>query len=1081
MARVHTAHGIGEIIQTETVRGRTSHLVEGAGFRAWVPATGCRTASDINESNSTTLPYDPTPQYPTDMWSNQATILPGDQEIDAEDRLSASDSLDFDSRREHTYPGPDPALFAGRTAMAWQDWADKVQHLDGGNTGIYYVNHGGPKSEDSQLAYTVGPDEIDVHGLYTHPEYRQDGVAESFLRRLHDDHPDLKINPGRMSPDGRAFHDKMLEKEPTAKELVTARLAALQVGPWTDEDWEDAENYDPTDEYRGHPDSWDHEPTEQDYADWEARHRRKGGLDEEDERGRTAAGRHRVEDFRGPISPGDDAGIARNPYTGDTETGRFVGNPEGRGHWDRKDRTRFDDEGDWFSRHLPGYSSLVDAGSTRESNLDPKYATWMLSAARTADDDSISRFRRDPIGEINRLGGIWSATSADDTIEEYGRLIQADRMLRESAWADVRAKANRLRSQGRIHVQHRQAGNIYATVDGDHGTYTTLVSSNGPGQSVGSWVCSCPWGMWAWKRKVSFVGRFCSHGYGAYQELRAGAPRDTKGRFASVTDDFQQYINDFRGGHIDQDGADTFIGMPDNNLTDAEVADLYDYVESNHTERADRPFGDPPAFPDGPLRTSPATLTPDLFRVPAPDASFLVDVEEDERATTGPDTVMSDKDWKTAAYVDALGTPYGPRIRRTADETTGEVVEDDEKNGGTVAPAEAPAAVDTTQPTTPAPGAPPKEEEPAMRGSFDPSMVTSIVAPIAQGVGSIADSLTGGSLASGIGGAVGSMVSGIGSGLGGFFTAAVDDDDDSEPDYEAYRQELLSLPEDVRKAWLTRTHASRRIASTDDDTYGYPPTDAEIEHLRGITDDAPLGHMDSHNDDVREIIDALREDGADASQIVASLHDDEGPVPDYDDIRYHQHASGSGPNPKDWSTTSEDAIALFDADGSHTDEDVTDLGDDYIIQHNSKYPPQKKAWKDGDADDPRTEAGLPPRKKSDGDRNFSENMGGPHPEEAAEEWAEGWDEYSQPAKKAAGRDSDVVRRFHASGAAEAINGPTRSDDDIAVQARKFLAKTAGRVYSVAEQEELVRESHPKGARNLPTEDDLRGTHYVDSL
>mgnify|MGYP000899214406 CR=1 FL=1 len=48
-------------------------------------------------------------------------------------------------------------------------------------------------------------------------------------------------------------------------------------------------------------------------------------------------GRHRVEDFRGP----NDGNLARNPYTGDTETGRFVGDPEGRGHWDRNDRTHF--------------------------------------------------------------------------------------------------------------------------------------------------------------------------------------------------------------------------------------------------------------------------------------------------------------------------------------------------------------------------------------------------------------------------------------------------------------------------------------------------------------------------------------------------------------------------------------------------------------------------------------------------------------------------------------------------------------------------------------------------------------------
>ena len=58
------------------------------------------------------------------------------------------------------------------------------------------------------------------------------------------------------------------------------------------------------------------------------------------------AAEHRVEDFRGPLSLGDDPGIARNPYTGDTETGRFTGNPEGHGHWDQGDRTNFADISD---------------------------------------------------------------------------------------------------------------------------------------------------------------------------------------------------------------------------------------------------------------------------------------------------------------------------------------------------------------------------------------------------------------------------------------------------------------------------------------------------------------------------------------------------------------------------------------------------------------------------------------------------------------------------------------------------------------------------------------------------------------
>ena len=76
--------------------------------------------------------------------------------------------------------------------------------------------------------------------------------------------------------------------------------------------------------------------------------------------------------------------------------------------------------------------------------------------------------------------------------------------------------------------------------------------------------------------------------------------------------------------------------------------------------------------------------------------------------------------------------------------------------------------------------------------------------------------------------------------------------------------------------------------------------------------------------------------------------------------------------------------------------------------------------------------------------------------------------------------NDVVRRFQASGGGALANdgGGNHSDDAIAGQARKFLAKTAGRVYSLAEQQALIEESHPQGTRNKPTDDDLAGTHYV---
>ena len=73
-----------------------------------------------------------------------------------------------------------------------------------------------------------------------------------------------------------------------------------------------------------------------------------------------------------------------------------------------------------------------------------------------------------------------------------------------------------------------------------------------------------------------------------------------------------------------------------------------------------------------------------------------------------------------------------------------------------------------------------------------------------------------------------------------------------------------------------------------------------------------------------------------------------------------------------------------------------------------------------------------------------------------------------------------MRQFQASGGgalnAPAGNGGSFSDDAIAKQAQRML-RTAGRVYSLAEQRELEQEEHHLGARNLDGLD-LSGTHYL---
>ena len=119
-----------------------------------------------------------------------------------------------------------------RLAMAWDDWKDKIIHDPPSydNQGDYTITHG--PGQNSVLMYSLnaeGPEDnsVFIDNLFTDPDFQRQGVAEAFFRRLHQDYPDRKINPGAMFPDGQAFHDRMLQKEPMARDLVTARRLFL--------------------------------------------------------------------------------------------------------------------------------------------------------------------------------------------------------------------------------------------------------------------------------------------------------------------------------------------------------------------------------------------------------------------------------------------------------------------------------------------------------------------------------------------------------------------------------------------------------------------------------------------------------------------------------------------------------------------------------------------------------------------------------------------------------------------------------------------------------------------------------------
>lgn len=98
--------------------------------------------------------------------------------------------------------------------------------------------------------------------------------------------------------------------------------------------------------------------------------------------------------------------------------------------------------------------------------------------------------------------------------------------VRTAAWSDVKSKARRLRREGQVFLTKLSRERVDAIVEGDHGTYSvTLLRENPDNMSVTSWICSCPWGQWAWDR-VFYYGRFCSHAaatlYASQSEVMRG-------------------------------------------------------------------------------------------------------------------------------------------------------------------------------------------------------------------------------------------------------------------------------------------------------------------------------------------------------------------------------------------------------------------------------------------------------------------------------------------------------------------------------------------------------------------------------
>ena len=590
MATVHTAYGPGEVVDQETIRGRTQYKVAGDGFEVWLDETklgGYSPPADIDFS----APHWEGHELDGDHMGDESYGAPSQDEIDEYrdprgqlDRGRMRTHEDYDGYAPHNGPlahhphGGDRMSFEGsqRTAtgdrLAWAPmdhdnsttlpYNPKPQHDAIGNPGddgtatIQPIHHIDPDERLHSSDSLTFDEEGDDYGDGPGPS--EELFAKSASPSLMVNHPMVRKMVDRFVPEQ---YKKFVEPALGAGQAATVNKGVQML------DGQVSQLVDAV----GPGDGW-------------------GDLI------RKRGDRH--EALLPAILPAV-AGAAARAAGGAAARGLASGAGGA-----LADAT--DDLGPG-----EGWGELVEKQSSyRPAGLGDRYID--LTASVDYWNDPVAQFRHDPDAYINRIGHIMDE-GLNPRFAEYMELVDGDRSIRTAAWKDVRKKALRLKREGHVTVKDMSPSSIMASVVGDHGTYDVTVlkgaSINGINSSqIANWHCACEWGRWAFRRKYTYVGRLCSHAYASYLTMQSSAMKG-KGRPR-------------RPGP-----ADTII--VDRPARDRE---LPSFVFASGRRTADA------------LQNGPERLTPDMVVNDTDDAHMFLDVTKDERDDTGPDDVVSEKD-----------------------------------------------------------------------------------------------------------------------------------------------------------------------------------------------------------------------------------------------------------------------------------------------------------------------------------------------------------------------------------------------------------------------------------------------------
>jgi hypothetical protein len=595
-------------------------------------------------------------------------------------------------------------------------------------------------------------------------------------------------------------------------------------------------------------------------------------------------------------------------------------------------------------------------GSTyRPAGLDDRYAYFELEAADL--DSPVAQFRHDPLGYLQICGYLWS--DGDESLEKYADhtyLCDVDKSYRTAAWSDVREKAMRLRKEGKVTINDIGEGRIYATVQGDHGTYDTMIVKGGSmggiggGQSITNWNCSCDWGRWAFKRQMTYIGRLCSHAYAAYLDMQSQdiTPAHFKnkqynpmGKHGAILDDYKSWLKD-NDQVPEAASVAAFLHTTDRDADTDEVDKLYDYISDNPEETPERKF-DIPYTNDPEVAFKQADFPGKgkmeqwfLQGEPQKYRDHRDKVEELRRY----DDESDDEHYRRVHHHFHGHPPREASNDWQDDLELGQLIDRHEEQYGHGQPWEAQpgphhqADLLHTRPRSLTPNlhAVPEGEEERWtdvtkddRETTGPEQIIkhfSSADTLRALHGGVSDDL---SMGTGVG-----MPDPTGSGAG-------------DP---AGQQSAPPLPG-------TTTTASVHYAD-DDSIKDYVNTGELLDRLRAISEKPAsddLQHMDARNDKLRGLVEKLMDQGVDASFVVAAR-----PDPDADGnfegesqpYWADEGFSGSGPDPKEW--YSDSAGYVDENERPHIQEDWADGDEGPITKYNDGRSKPQQGPRKGSVD-----------------------------------------------------------------------------------------------------------------------------------